>query len=32
MSLFDTAVGVFEEKMKASVAEYVQEIMDKKKN
>lgn len=31
MSLFDIAVGVFEEKMKASVAEYVQEIIDKKK-
>lgn len=31
MSLFDIAVGVFEEKMKASVTEYVQGIMDKKK-
>lgn len=31
MSLFDTAIAVFEEKMKASVAEYVQEIIDKKK-
>lgn len=31
MSLFDIAIGVFEEKMKASVAEYVEEIMDKKK-
>lgn len=31
MSLFDTAVGVFEEKMKAYVAEYVQGIIDKKK-
>lgn len=31
MSLFDVAVGVFEEKMKASVAQYVQGIIDKKK-
>mgnify|MGYP002512245977 FL=1 len=31
MSLFDIVVGVFEEKMKASVAECVQGIIDKKK-
>lgn len=31
MSLFDIAVGVFEEKMKASVSAYVQGIVDKKK-
>lgn len=31
MSLFDIAIGVLEEKMKASVSEHVQGIMDRKK-
>lgn len=31
MGLFDIAVGVFEEKMKAAVSAYVQGIVDKKK-